>query len=131
MVDQTARTTNAGKPDEMMSLGQTEVEGGEGTFVLTIEAKKNIDLMCQEGTPRIEDRQYGGGNQSGYRSYSMASSRMQSIVITKDNFRDMPVISKCLPDVKTVSSEPSQILSEAKMHVLGYHLPGTSRLSKW
>ena len=43
----------------------------------------------------------------------------------------MPTISKCLPEVKPVCSEASKALSEAKMHVLSYHLPGTSRLSKW
>jgi len=43
----------------------------------------------------------------------------------------MPTISKCLPEVKTVASEPSKILSEAKMHVLSFYLPGGIRLSKW
>ena len=26
----------------------------QGTFVLNIEAQKNVDLMCQEGDPVIE-----------------------------------------------------------------------------
>ena len=43
----------------------------------------------------------------------------------------MPTISKCLPEVKPVTDEPSNVLSEAKMHVLSYHLPGTIRLNKW
>ena len=43
----------------------------------------------------------------------------------------MPNISKCLPEVKTVASEPSHILSEAMMHVLSFYLPGGIRLSKW
>lgn len=52
VVDQTARSPTT-KP-ETMSMG------GEGTFVLSIEAQKNIDLICQESTPRIDDRPYGG-----------------------------------------------------------------------
>ena len=57
--------------------------------------------------------------------------RAPSIVVRKENFVDLPKISKCLPEFKPVSSELSQVLSEAKMHVLSYHLPGTSRLSQW
>ena len=70
--------------------------------------------------------------QSAFRSYSMSSKmRAASIVVTRDNFTDMPTISKCLPEFKPVSSEPSAIMSEAKMRVLANHLPGSIRLSKW
>lgn len=58
-------------------------------------------------------------------------SRAQSIVMTRENFTNMPTISKCLPEVKPVASEPSMCLSEAKMRVLAYHLPGACRLSTW
>jgi len=68
---------------------------------------------------------------SACRSYSLSSSRTQSIVVTRETFQNMPTISKCLPEVKLVSSEPSKVLSQAKMHVLSYHLPSTIRLSKW
>ena len=67
----------------------------------------------------------------------MVSSRVShvvgapSIIVTSDMFKDMRTISKCLPEVKPVSDEPSQVLTEAKMHVLSYHLPGTIRLNKW
>ena len=99
---------------------------------MSIEAQRNIDMMCQDGTPQIDESEKNlDRNLANYRSQSMFGSRAQSIVFTRDNFVDMPTISKCLPDVKSMCSEPSQILSEAKMHVLRYHLPGTSRLSQW
>ena len=59
------------------------------------------------------------------------AQRAQSIVVTRENFTDMPTISKCLPEVRPVASEPSRCLSDAKMKVLAYHLPGAIRLSKW
>ena len=59
------------------------------------------------------------------------SSRASSIVVTRDNFVDMPQLSSCLPEMRPVASEPSMIFSEGKMHVLSYHLPGSNRLSKW
>ena len=54
-----------------------------------------------------------------------------SIVVTKDNFRDMPTISKCLPEMRPMATESSNVLKPGHMHVLSYHLPGGIRLSKW
>mmetsp|Transcript_18983 Transcript_18983/g.23522 ORF Transcript_18983/g.23522 Transcript_18983/m.23522 type:complete len:108 (+) Transcript_18983:89-412(+) len=54
-----------------------------------------------------------------------------SIIVTRENFKDMRTISKCLPEVKPVADEASQVLSPAKMLVLSYHLPGAIRLNKW
>lgn len=58
---------------------------GEGTFVLSIEAQKNIELMCQEGTPDIEARDRYEGRNDVYRS-DLAANRASSIVVTKDSF---------------------------------------------
>ena len=33
--------------------------------------------------------------------------------------------------MRVFTSEPSEILNEARVHVLTYHLPGTIRLSQW
>ena len=84
--------------------------------------------MCQEGDPKIDTQ--NDMPQTSFRSHSM-HSRTQSIVVTRDNFANLPTISKCLPEVKPVTSEPSKCLSEAKMRVLAYHLPGAIRLSTW
>ena len=51
-------------------------------------------------------------------SMTIDKIRAPSIIMTKEAFKDLPKISKCLPEFKPVSSELSQVLSEAKMHVL-------------
>ena len=40
-------------------------------------------------------------------------------------------ISKCLPEFKPSSLQPSDILSKAQMHVLTYHLPSICRMHQW
>ena len=54
-----------------------------------------------------------------------------SIVVTKESFANMPMISSCLPDFKLMASEKSKVLNDGQMQVLSYHLPGTCRLSQW
>ena len=97
---------------------------------MSIEAQKNIDLMCQEGDPRVEENDVAPtalSKRSNYRS----QSRTSSIILTRENFSQLPTISKCLPEVTPVASEKSKILTDAKMRVLAYHLPGGIKLSKW
>ena len=85
--------------------------------------------MCQEGDPRVETNDLPSS--AAFRHGSSSVKRTSSIVVTRDSFVNLPTISKCLPEVKPVASDPSKCLSEAKMRVLAYHLPGACRLSKW
>lgn len=77
----------------------------QGTFVLSIEAQNNIDLMCQEGDPIVDTN--NRFENPAYKSYQMRNMRTSSIVVDRKVFADLPVISKCLPEVKPVASEPS------------------------
>ena len=129
VIDQQALVDQKKRQDE----GPLNLMGSarEGTFVLNFEEVppqsapqgEQIGLLIEE----TERTDLG----AAFPSFNLSPSRAQSIVVTTESFQHMPTISKCLPEVKPVSSEPSQILSQGKMHVLSYHLPSTIRLNKW
>lgn len=58
-------------------------------------------------------------------------SRLTSIVMTKDDFAEMPSISNCLPEFKPIALEKSKILSQGKQLVLTYHLPASLKFLNW
>ena len=95
---------------------EVEEEDRSPQMYLSIEAVKNIEKMAQ--APR---------------SYSIGSmaSRCQSVIVSKSDFENMPMISKCLPEYKPVALEKSAILSEGQVKVLSYHLPAIVRLFNW
>ena len=103
----------------------------EDTFVLNIDddvVPAEINDKDVEVDLRIEMPDRVDLSPCTRSSYAIGAP---SIIVTRENFADLPTISKCLPEVKPVTDEPSRVLSAAKMHVLSYHLPGTIRLTKW
>lgn len=100
----------------------------EDTFVLNIVDEAPDTGARADVALRIEEPATGDFSPSIRSSYQIGAP---SIIMSLSNFANMPTISKCLPEVKPVSDEPSKVLSAAMMHVLSYHLPGTVRLNKW
>lgn len=91
-------------------------ESKEQDFTLSIAAKERIDQM------ELPSRNY---------SACSFESRAVSVIVTKADFQNLPIISKCLPEYKPIALEKSEILSTAQIKVLSYHLPAIVRLFNW
>ena len=86
---QNAPSFGGPRPGTQM-FGEQVEESQDPDFTLSIAARQNIENMDLPETRRYSMNSFGSG-------------RAQSIMVTKAEFLNMPVISKCLPEYKPIA----------------------------